>query len=184
MQNRRVYTIVLAVLLCTMGLGCASTDAPNRWLADPEELPSDPYGGWTTLKTSSGDFHGELIAISRDSVFWADSGLCAIQSSQIRAARLVVYSSGGTIAGGLVFGSLSTISNGVYLIFTAPMWLLGGSLAAISRTYDPIIDYPASGLTDFLPFARYPQGLPVGLDRGILKMKPLHSINSPKSRAR
>jgi hypothetical protein len=50
------------------------------------------------------------------------------------------------------------------------MWIIGGSIAATSRSFDPVVDYPSKPLIDFAPFARYPQGLPPGLDRGAIQM--------------
>jgi hypothetical protein len=52
-----------------------------------------------------------------------------------------------------------------------PMWLKGGPIVASNRSYEPIIDYPEKPLKEFAPFARFPQGLPPGLDRGMIRMK-------------
>jgi hypothetical protein len=50
--------------------------------------------------------------------------------------------------------------------------MIGGSIATGSRSFEPIIDYPKKDLSRFLPFARYPQGLPDGIDRSQIRMKP------------
>ena len=68
-------------------------------------------------------------------------------------------------------GSLLTISNGLLLVFTFPLWLIGGTVASVSRSYDPVFTYPGTPLTEFAPYARYPQGLPPDLDRGTIRMK-------------
>jgi hypothetical protein len=75
--------------------------------------------------------------------------------------------------GGLVLlGTLSTISNGAFLLFTAPMWIIGGSIATGARSFEPIVDYPKRDWGHLAPFARYPQGMPRGIDRKQIKMKP------------
>jgi hypothetical protein len=131
----------------------------------------DPYGAWVSIKTGYAQRGGELIAVTEDSVFAADTLLRAVASSDILSARLALYDIGDQMGVAVSLGTLSTISNGVFLIFTAPMWLIGGSIAAVNRSYDPIIDYPDKPLKEFAPFARYPQGLPPGLDRGMIRMK-------------
>lgn len=115
---------------------------------------------------------GELIAVTKDTLFLADTVLQAIASTDILTARLVTYDASELMGLGvlLVLGTVSTISNGYFLVYTAPMWLIGGSMAVIIRSYDPIIDYPNKPLKQFLPFARYPQGLPHDLDRTKIRM--------------
>ncbi len=162
---------VSVIVLSLPFLTCASTDAPTRWLADPDNVPSDVYGAWISVNGDSARIAGELIAISDDTVFVADSTLHAIAEGEIRSARLVVFQPGGSIGAGVFFGTLSTISNGWYLVFTAPMWLIGGTIAASSRSFDPIIDYPQRSMEKLVPFARYPQGLPPELNRDRIRMK-------------
>jgi hypothetical protein len=110
-----------------------------------------------------------LIAVTKDTVFAADSALRAVAWRDIASARLETYDA-SSLGAYAFFGTLSTVSNGWFLAFTMPMWIIGGSIAAVSRSYDPIIDYPGKPLTDFASFARYPQGLPPGLDRGAIQM--------------
>ena len=47
-----------------------------------------------------------------------------------------------------------------------------GTIAAVSRSYEPIIDYPKTPLEKFVRFARYPQGLPPDLNRDEIRVKP------------
>ncbi len=170
MQSRKFLSKILGVAFCFLFADCATTDVPSHWLSDPDRVATDVRGGWIDIKSLQGHITGELIAATKDTVFVADSVLHAVVSGDIASARLVTYDVSSM--GGYVFlGTLSTISNGWFLAATAPMWIIGGSIAAVSRSFDPIIDYPSKPLTDFAPFARFPQGLPPGLDRGAIQMK-------------
>jgi hypothetical protein len=59
----------------------------------------------------------------------------------------------------------------LFLVFTMPMWLIGGTIAATSRSFDPIIDCQPSDLKSLAPWARFPQGLPPDLERSSVRMK-------------
>jgi hypothetical protein len=151
---------------------CATTKVPPHWLREPEEIPYEGYGGWIDVHTfNKSRIAGEMIAISKDTVFVADIiTLHAVASNDILSARLTTYNA-TDMSGYVLLGTLSTISNGWYLIFSGPLWMIGGSIAARYRLYDPIIDYPQKPLEQFRLFARYPQGLPADLDRDGIKMK-------------
>ena len=170
MQSHKFLSKILGGAFCLLFAHCATTDVPSHWLSDPDRLASDVRGGWIGIKSLQGRIAGELIAVNSDTMFVADSLLHAVASRDIASARLVTYDASNM--GDYVFlGTLSTVSNGWFLFVTAPMWIIGGSIASVSRSFDPVIDYPSKPLTDFAPFARYPQGLPPDLDRGAIQMK-------------
>lgn len=170
MQNHNLLSKILGIVLCFLLSNCATTNAPSDWLSDPEQVASDPFGGWIDVWSREGRVTGELIAVTEDTMFAAGPGLHAVALNDILSARLVIYDA-SSLGGFVLLGTLSTFSNGWFLILTAPLWLIGGSIAASRRSYDPIIDYPDKPLKQFAPFARYPQGLPSGLDRGRIRMK-------------
>ena len=171
MRSHNVIWKIAILSLCLPLMYCASTRAPRGWLAQADKVPMDVYGAWCTIETKDGRLGGELIAASNESVFVADTKFHAVAVSDIRSARLAVYDVGGQTDAALVLGPLSTLSNGLLLALTMPMWLIGGPIVASSRSYDPIIDYPDRPLKEFVAFARFPQGLPAGLDRGTIRMK-------------
>jgi hypothetical protein len=171
MQNHDLIRWVLNVILCFLITSCATTKVPSHWLSEPEQSASDAYGGWINIESRENHMAGELIAMSEDTVFIADSAFHAVGSKDILSARLVSYNA-PRMGGYVILGTISTILNGWFLIFSGPMWLIGGTIAASLRTFEPIIDYPERTLTDFRPFARYPQGLPPDLNRGMIVMKP------------
>ncbi len=181
MRSRKGAICAAVLLLSLFALGCAVTTVPRGYLAGASDLPADVYGGWIELTCSSVGkpavrVSGELIAVGGDSVYVVNDSLRAIALADVTSGRLAAYGSDAIGLGVLVFvGTLSTISNGAWLVFTMPMWIIGGSAAVSVRTHEPLVDYPHRGWSSVAPFARYPQGLPPGLDRSRIKIKPFVS---------
>ncbi len=171
-RNCVLYNLLLFSPL--IFVGCAARYSPPGWLDSPREIQTGPYGGWLHVKTTAKtETSGELIAIGRDSIFVANETLHAFALIDIESARLEAYGPDIALMGGwLVLGTLSSASNGWLCVFTGPMWILGGGTATILRSYEPILEYPDQELSSLLPFARFPQGLPTGIDRRSIKMKP------------
>ncbi|MGE5682784.1 MAG: hypothetical protein ACM34K_18110 [Bacillota bacterium] len=168
MQNPKY----LFFLILFFFAGCASVKAPKNWLPEPDQVPSDPYGSWIEVDYSPNKtpyktkFMGELISVTKDTLFLLNDSFLYLPVSDIKSARLAKYNSNYTVVSGLTFlGSLSTISNGWFLIFTLPTWLVGGSITASARSYAPLIDYPVHGIEELVPYARFPQGLPKNFNR-------------------
>ena len=170
MQNHSVRVTITVLLTSILFGSCATTHAPRGWLTDPDDAATSVYGGWVEIRTRQVGLSGELIAITGDTVFVAGTSLLAVCSTDILSARLVTYDA-KDLGGYVLLGTVSTISNGWFLVLTAPMWLIGGSIAASCRTYEPIMDFPAEPLMHFVPYARYPQGLPPDIDRAAIRMK-------------
>ena len=170
--RNKIHKIFISLLTLFI-FSCASTNAPRGWLASPTEMQTETYGGWLQLNIKTqAQLVGELIAISKDSIYIVNESFYAIAQSDIKSARMVIYESNSVDMGGLVaLGTLSTISNGFYLILTAPMWIIGGSIASGKRSFEPIVDYPKQELSHFTPYARFPQGLPKGIDRSQIRKK-------------
>jgi hypothetical protein len=116
---------------------------------------------------------GELIALSPDRVFvLTDVGLLELPKTTISQAKLTAYDSGAVALGVWTFlGTLSTISHGVFLIISAPVWVIGGSAITAVQSHKPVISYPKNSWEAFQRYARFPQGLPQGLERSSLLPK-------------
>lgn len=168
-------TAALVAAACCAGSGCASHTAPDGFLPIPEEAPRHAFGGWIDLEVGTGAARervaGELIAVSEDTVWvLGDDGLRAVGTAAVVDGRLVGYDSQyARVVGATTLGSLSTIANGFALIFTFPMWLIVGSAAARGQSRAPIVDAPPPRWSALAPWARFPQGLPPGLDPGTLE---------------
>ena len=91
MQSHKFLSKIVVVTFCFFFADCATVDAPSHWLSDPDRVASDVRGGWISIKSLRGRAAGELIAVSKDTVFVADSLLRAVASGDIASARLVTY---------------------------------------------------------------------------------------------
>jgi hypothetical protein len=160
--------------------GCARNSAPEGWLPKPADAQTGTFGGWIELSydTLTGQrADGELIAVNADSVWLLNQNQAlVIATDAVMAGKLTAYAAEkGGMTTWAVLGTLSTISNGWFLIFTAPMWILGGSLAVGSETRAPQRKSPPLNWAELAPFARFPQGMPEGMDLTTLKPKTVRS---------
>jgi hypothetical protein len=172
-------------LACRMGLGaalvclgCKGTSVPKAWLPTPQEAQTTAFGGWIDLAYTEANERrwavGELIAASADSVWILNQreGL-VIPTAAVDSGKLFAYAPRtGNITGWTVAGTVSTISNGAFLLFTAPMWIIGGSLAGRSEIRAAQRNNPPLTWVEIAPFARFPQGMPEGVGLAALRPKP------------
>jgi hypothetical protein len=178
-RSRGLGRRLIGALFLPPLLACASNTAPAHFLPAPVQSQRESFGGWIELEvTDSGTrqhrVEGELLAVSATDVWvLGDSGAVVVPTGMVKAGQLTGYrSSAGAISGYSALGTLSTISNGVFLIFTAPMWIIGGSLAAGAESGQPVRKVPPLEWPQLDAWARFPQGMPEGLDPGILRPKP------------
>ena len=130
MRSRSGAPLTVSLLVALMAAGCAMPLAPRGYLKGPEELRSDVYGGWMDLKYRSAGkaetrVTGELIAVSSDSIFIANDTLHSVALAEVASAQLMAYDCDAAAMGGLVvLGTVTTVANGFFLVFTAPMWMI------------------------------------------------------------
>jgi hypothetical protein len=152
------------LLLCTTVAACAFNPDPRKRTL--EHVVTDGRGGWIAVELTSGTrVEGELIAAGPDAIrVLTSAGLFALAPAGIRSARLWAWdpATEGVILGGSL-GTLSTISHGVFLVFSAPLWIVTTTLISTIESRTPITDYPGHGWADFARWARFPQGLPAHL---------------------
>ena len=156
-------------------VACASNTAPKGWLPTPTEAQSTAYGGWIELAYDQPERRadGELIAVSAESV-WVLTGSqgLVIPTAGVKKGKLTAYAAQkGGLSAWTVLGTISTLSNGGFLIFTAPMWMIGGSLAVGGESRAPERQHPPLAWVELAPFARFPQGLPQGVELTSLEPK-------------
>jgi hypothetical protein len=165
---------VLAALLAASLAGCASNPAPKGWLPPAVKAQEQAYGGWISLTCRKAEavahVEGELIAVSDDRVYvLTDTGLVEVPHESVAKATLAAYATGdGQLAGWSALGTLSTLSHGGYLLITAPLWIIAGITAAAGESRAGLLHYPEKPLASFRPYARFPQGLPAGLEASAL----------------
>jgi hypothetical protein len=164
--------------------GCVGNSAPKSWLPKPAEAQASAYGGWielTYVQTAEQRADGELIAVSADSVWLlSENEALVIPTAAVKAGKLTAYAAQkGGLVGWTLLGALATISNGAYLLLTAPMWIIGGSLAVGSESRAPQRKISPLAWAELAPFARFPQGLPEGIDVTTLEAKQSPTVTRP-----
>ncbi|HTH63211.1 MAG TPA: hypothetical protein VL563_00910 [Gemmatimonadales bacterium] len=159
---------------------CAHNLAPGGFLPPPKDAGKDLYGGWIELVVPAGRqdtrIAGELIAARGDTVWIlpdTGQGVIAVATSTVKQARLVGYrSDAGAVMGYTALGILSTLSNGAFLVLTAPAWLITGIVASSAESKTPIRDTPPHMWGELAAYARFPEGLPLGIDLAEIRPKP------------
>lgn len=175
---RRSAAFALALGLLS---ACASDTAPIGWLPAPRAVPGEGFGAWAQVRSQSHpqarvtDTDGELLAVDPDSVFVlvADQ-VAAVPVASLVNVKLTRFVSGAGGLGAWTFvGVLSTVSHGLVLILTAPLWTLVGSIASASESFVPQESVRSTEVAWLRPYARFPQGMPAGLDRASLTRRPI-----------
>jgi hypothetical protein len=100
-----------------------------------------------------------------------------IPTAAVKRGKLTAYAAEkGAVTTWAVLGALSTISNGGFLILTAPMWIIGGPLAVGSESRAPERKNPPLTWVELAPFARFPQGMPEGIALTALQPKKGYAV--------
>lgn len=188
MRAEKTAIAVICTILLVLLSGCAGPTAPRGWLPSAREAEQEAFGAWISVEYSDGSSEqvakGELIAVGQDSVFVlthepvfapvfeVTQQLIAIPLDQIERGRLAAYDANhSTLAGWAAVGSLSTISHGWFVLASLPVWIIVGSVSTAAQSVAPIEEFPAHSWRDLRKYARFPQGLPEGLDRSTLRSK-------------
>lgn len=105
---------------------------------------------------------GECIAATGDTLYvLTGTHLHAVAAVDIRRAVVSAFDPHAEILGyWTVLGTVSTITNGFFLIITAPAWVLAGTISTAAQTWEGKLFYPSEPLSMFSLYARFPQGLP------------------------
>ena len=182
--------VVLSVLLA----GCSVSRAPFDWLPNVEDVPEDAFGAWVEIEQSDTTRYGELIAVDSFYLYvlpvaprdprrsnlldsLAAGRLDTIPRSAIRAGRLYWFDSDWErLALMSLAGTAGSLSHGAALIISWPFWIIGGFVSSSTRSKEPLLEYPGSTWDAWTAYARFPQGMPPGVDR--LRPRP-PSGNSP-----
>ncbi|HKQ56499.1 MAG TPA: hypothetical protein VJY35_01410 [Candidatus Eisenbacteria bacterium] len=157
--------------------GCAKSTAPKGWLSPAVDAQRAAHGGWLSLQMKGdsrrANHEGELLAIQADSVYMLEHGACiALPTAHVIEATLTAYeANSGLLAGWTLAGTLSTASHGAWLLLSAPVWIITGAVQSASESRAARTTIRSSNWEDARPYARFPQGLPEGLDRASLRSK-------------
>lgn len=170
------------LIVATSFVGCVG----YSHLPKPEAIMTHTKGADVTLLNANEDliFDGELLAIQSDTLyvlsFIADSSyisdigqqllvpntwIGAIPKTLIGSINLrVARTTNSPTTAGIWFAGLATLtlSHGLYLIGSLPVTLVWGGGATLNATTTAF--YVEAPESEMHKFARFPQGLPAGVD--------------------
>lgn len=176
-----------AAARCAFALGtasCARSHAPGQWLPDPGDVAGAVNGAWievsfvqTGAETQGPEIRtseGEFLAAGAESVYvLTERGVDAVARAAVKSARVDFYQSQADKGVAItVLGFLSTLSHGVGMVFTGPLWIITGSVATASISREHLRDVPRQSWEEAAIYARFPQGLPETFDRNGLRFDP------------
>ena len=163
-----------SVLVVLMSSGCA---VPPHVVPDVTSYDRDVYGAWTEVsyprRTKRPETFGELIAVAPDQLtVLTATGVVTVKKTDVDDVTLTLFSPGNRIRGWLAAGIVSTVSHGYFLVVSIPLWSLSAVMA--NRQYDRFaeITYPKATWEELRRGARFPQGVPEGLDVRSLRARP------------
>jgi hypothetical protein len=164
-------TRIVGVVSLLSAAACYTSTAPEDWLGNAESMQRGAYGGWITVtRTDRSYYSGELIAAQQDSIYILNAaGLVVTATSDMTAAKMETFRAKITSnAFWGTAGAFSTLSHGFVLILTAPLWIISTTAATAAYSRAPLIK--TTQWSELAPYARFPQGMPRGLDRARLRM--------------
>lgn len=164
--------------------GCAASQAPTNWLPGTENYPGNSFGGWMTIVTSveinNGkerffQYGGEFISQDEDNVYILYDTVYMISKRDIKKVILELVEKSTTGFGlWTLGGTVATLSNGYFLVITAPLWLIAGTEAAVGESTRDLYESDNPDLlfwNNVMKFARFPQGFPTNINLSKLKPK-------------
>jgi hypothetical protein len=161
---------------------CAKHTAPPGFLSSPSNAGRGTQGGWLDLELSGNRrLSGELLAVTAESLWVLGSdgrGMVVPRSALTDKGSLTRYrATSSEVAGLTAAGVALTISNGAFLLITAPLWVLTGTISGSAdgrEAQTPV--RPAADRDSVLrAFSRFPQGLPRGFDVSFARLSPAGS---------
>jgi len=185
-MSGKINTILLLLFCLTFLPQCQKSMIPASYLPKPEDATTGIKGSWIILNTHNDTFSpveesisGELIAIQSDTVYLlTDSALMAVNSNMINSALLYLFKPQTAVMpviAGLSYlpdaiGAIAKAERG-FLLIGVPLLVTGAVMSAIESGRN-VMKYPDKcKLNDLTKFARFPQGLPQGLDPEKLHLK-------------
>ncbi len=116
---------------------------------------------------------GEFAAVGPDSLYvLTRSGLVAAALADVEKARVTAFDAGtGHLSVWAGVGALSTLSHGVALVFTLPMWIGFGLGATSANEGQARHATGKESWAELRAWARFPPGLPPGVRRGELRLR-------------
>jgi hypothetical protein len=161
----RVRELVVVAAVAAVANAACIRGNPDPRNPSLEVMERGGFGAWIALTTTAGaSLEGELISVEPASLSLIMPGsgrLTVVQKASIAEGSVYKYES-DSLAGWAVVGTLSTLSHGFFLIFTAPIWSLSSAGIAGSESRHVIIELARGKWDEVAKWARFPQGMPPG----------------------
>jgi len=181
---RQYYSRTLAlVLMFPVGLWAQQRESPGQGYQIQLRLTQE----------SAGALKGELIAVEADSLWLSqDDGVRAmalgdLDRVQVRhhgftfGKAMLVAAIGGFVTGAAMTAACSSVSDGCGGVFVGMMgsWLVVGAIAGAASSGSAYRSLEPLSYEALQPYARYPQGLPPGVNYNGTPITPAPSAQGP-----
>jgi hypothetical protein len=167
----RIAGLLAAAVVLLVLSGCGGTGAPTGSVPLAVDAGRESFGGWLKAHQVVGNrkerVEGEFLAVDADSLYLLARGrLLALPLATVHDAKVVSFDPQQERVGGwATAGSISTLSHGVGLLISAPVWIVSGVAMTSAQTSSAVDRYPDQEWAELRRHARFPQGPPPGLRR-------------------
>lgn len=162
----RIRSRSLVALIAIAALVGCTYGTPDPRHPTLERMQVTSYGAYAQVELTTGaSVEGELIAADGTVIRLLPLGsrnVITIAKPDIASGRLFRYESEAGVGAWGTVGTLSTLSHGFFLIFTAPIWMLWTGLTARSEDDHVVLEFHRGGWDEVAKWARFPQGMPPG----------------------
>ncbi|NIO48509.1 MAG: hypothetical protein GTN73_03580 [Candidatus Aminicenantes bacterium] len=168
MCKNNLKNIGCSSLFILLMAGCVASPAPKGWLPKLSEAQIQAFGAWLTVEYISEAetkmSQGELIAVQDNNVYLLTGyGVDVVSTDMVQKATIALYKEKRKVGTWALFGTLSTLSHGLWLIISAPVWIITGVSNAVGESKSGTLRYPNIKWQEIQKYARFPQGIPKGL---------------------
>ena len=126
---------------------------------------------------------GELLAVDPANIWVLEPAnvVTGVPRDDLLDVKIELYDSGSDVSVvWTVIGAASTLSHGVLLIVTGPVWIVTGTAASFGASQANNLYVPPEQAGDLYQFARFPQGLPPGFLRPPAEHRPEWLSSTPR----
>ena len=146
-------------------LSCINNPVPDERTLRAEELETWTHGLWIVVEPRRGEpFGGELLSADDDGVAVLAGGRAVrVHLADVEKMTIAAYRTHeGRVALWGAAGTLSTVTHGMYLLLSAPVWVVTSLVTPVVIHDRPVMQWPRESIDKLRPFARFPQGMPPG----------------------
>ena len=167
--RRRAAAAAVVLLLA----GCATAPGPRQHLLTAPEVVRTAWGGWVEVRRRDGGSEsaqllaaGELLAASADTLhLLTQAGLSTVvRMPEDRVILVCEHNRAGEVAGVGFLQSLACVFNGWFMWITMPLTWVAGAIDSQTQARVGVVKIDAGTWDVCRECARFPQGMPPGLD--------------------